>query len=234
MTTPADNTPRAILYDAYGDELGGEQTASGMRRLRELVSLWQTQGIKLWLLSDTAVTITAGKATYTFMPSGDVDMTKPLRVVQGYFLYTSNNVRRPLNVLSWNDYLSLGQAGTLAVNQGPINSYFVNKLATELDVTFWLCPDSAEVTNGKPHVLLQTQVTNPISVAETMNFPQEWRIALHWGVAAEICTGQPQSVIQRCEQKAMMYRDMLENWDVEDAPTSFQPDPRMGTVSRFR
>ena len=65
MTTPADNTPRAILYDAYvdagklqeGDELGGEQLAAGMRRLRDLVNFWQTQGLKLWLLSDTAVTI---------------------------------------------------------------------------------------------------------------------------------------------------------------------------------
>jgi hypothetical protein len=30
----------------------------------------------------------------------------------------------------------------------------------------------------------------------------------------------------RCQQKALEYRTMLENWDVEDADIKFQPDMR--------
>jgi hypothetical protein len=64
-----------------------------------------------------------------------------------------------------------------------------------------------------------------------MQFPPEWRMAARWGLAADLATGQPQTVIERCEAKAAMYLETLENWDVEDAPTQFQADPRMAQHS---
>jgi hypothetical protein len=67
-------------------------------------------------------------------------------------------------------------------------------------------------------------VTNFTAVDETMNFPNEWRIALRWGLADELATGQPQAIMDRCERRAAMFKAALEDWDVEDAPTRFQPD----------
>jgi len=233
MTAPADNTPIAIITDAYldaglvsrGESLDGDLIVDGLRRLTDLVNLWQTQGLKLWLNVDTPVPLVAGTGTYTLAPGGSVDMTKPLRVVDGYYL-DSNNIRRPLTPLSWNDYIRLSQV----TSTGAINSYFVNKKQLELSVFFWLIPDATAAT-GTAHLLLQTQITNPISVTETMNFPVEWRIALRWGLADEICTGQPEAIMARCQQRAETYRDMLENWDVEDVATRITPDQRMGQQS---
>jgi hypothetical protein len=241
MTTPADNTPYAIIADAYwdagklmeGQNPSSEQLAGGMRRLRDLVNTWQTMGLKLFLNVDTEVTLTDGQATYRLGPGGDVDMVKPMRVIQGYYKYTATNVRRPFTSLSWNDYLTLGQAGTLAANRGTISQYFVNKQATYLDVTFWLCPNDEEADNGSAWLLLQVQATNPVSLTETMAFPLEWRMALRWGLADQLSVGQPDSVAQRCMQNAARYKADLENWDVEDAPTSFQVDSRMGNPNSF-
>ena len=232
MTTPAINTPYSIITDAMrdaghlqlGDEPTPEQVAENLRRLRDLINLWQTQGLKLWTQADTAVPLVNGTATYTFAPAGSVVMTKPLRGLQAYYLYTSTNVRRPFSILSRDEYIRLGSAGTLAANRGPINSFFVDKQAAQLSITFWPCPDSTEAANGQAHVLLQVQVTNPTNLTETMNFPEEWRMALRWGLADDICTGQPQQIMDRCGQKAVMYRAALEDWDVEDAPTRFTPD----------
>ena len=68
-----------------------------------------------------------------------------------------------------------------------------------------------------------------------MNFPIEWRIALRWGLADELATGQPQSIMDRCQQRAISYRTMLEDWDVEDAPTRFTPDSRgQYSMGKFR
>ena len=240
---PASNTPYPIITDAMqdagllqdGDDPTPEQLAKYMRRLRDVINEAQISGLKLWLLSDQAVTLVAGQATYSFKPSGDVNMTKPLRALQGYYLYTATNVRRPIWPLSWQEYLTLGQAGVLAGNQGPISQYFVNKLAAELQVTFWPCPDATEVANGSAHLLLQTQVTNPINLVETMMFPEEWRMFLHWGLANEICTGQPAQIVARCAQKAAIYRSTLEDWDVEEANIIMQVDTRSHTnVGRFR
>ncbi len=239
MTIPSINTPNGVITDAYmdagllplGDVPTGEQYAMGMRRLRDLINFFGTKGLKLWVNVDTAVTLVAGTAQYTLGPSGSVDMTKPLRVIQAYYQDNSTPANRyPLNVLSWNDYLTLSQVA----QQGAINSYFVNKQQVLLEVTFWPTPDTTAAT-GTAHLLLQAQITNPTELDETMNFPEEWRMALRWGLAADLATGQPEAVINRCEQKAEMYRTALEDWDVEDAPTQFQPDPRSQyAASSFR
>lgn len=237
MTAPNPNTPIAIISDAYfdagltqeGQSPNSEQIVTGMRKLTDIINLWQTQGLKLWLNVDTTVPLVAGTGTYTFSPTGTVIMPKPPRAIDAYYM-DSNGIRRPLIPLSWNDYIRLSQVNTT----GQINSYFVNKKQEELSVFFWLIPDATAAT-GTAHLLLQTQVTNFISVIETMNFPIEWRIALRWGLADELATGQPQAIMDRCQQRAISYRTMLEDWDVEDAPTRFTPDSRgQYSMGKFR
>lgn len=235
MTTPNDNTPAAIIEDAYfdagilqeGQSPNSEQIVTGMRKLTGMINLWQTQGLKLWLNVDTAVPLTSGTGTYALSPTGSVVMAKPLRAVEAYYIDV-NGIRRPLTPLSWDDYIRLSQVS----QTGQINSYFVNKKQTELSVFFWLIPDATAAT-GVAHLLLQTQVTSFIAVDETMNFPIEWRIALHWGLADEVCTGQPAAIMERCQQRAQAYRAMLEDWDVEDAPTRFSPDSQSYVGGKF-
>ena len=230
MPAPADNTPLSVINDAYfdagltqeGQTPNSEQIVTGMRKLTDLVNLWQTQGLKLWLNVDTTVTLVAGRGTYVLGPGSTtgIDMTKPLRVLEAYYRDV-NAIRRPLTSMAWNDYVRLSQITQL----GQLNSYFVDKQQTALSVFFWLIPDATAAT-GTAHLLLQTQVVNFITVTETLNFPVEWRIALRWGLADELATGQPQAIMDRCQQRATMYRTMLEDWDVEDSPTRFAPDSR--------
>lgn len=243
MTTPTINTPNGVICDAFQDagligdqqEPTSEQYAKGMRRLRDLINVWQTQGLKLFVNVDTPITLLANTAVYTLSPTGNVAMTKPLRVIEGYYLIAATQVRRPLSPLSWRDYLTLGQAGTLAANQGTVVQYFVDKRPASLVVTLWQCPDAAEIAAGDVHLLLQTQITNPANLTETMQFPEEWRMALRWGLADDMCTGQPETIMARCAQKAATFRQALEDWDVEDAPTSFAPDQRaQGYQGRFK
>jgi len=236
MTTPADGTPIVIIQDAMfdagllrqGQSPNSEQIATNMRKLRDLINYMQTNGLKLWLNYDLSITLTAGTGTYKLGPTADggtVNMTRPMRIIEGYYLF-SNGTRQPLIPLSWDDYIRLSQVNTT----GAVNSYFTNKQQYTLDVFFWLIPHATAAT-GTGHVLIQQQVTNPVSLTETMNFPIEWRMALRWGLAADICTGQPEAIITRCTQMAHFYREALENWDVEDAPTQFSPDPRMNMPS---
>lgn len=240
MTTPSSNTPFAIIKDAYldagiiqqGDEPDSEQLVDGLRRLTDVINFEQTQGLKLWVNVDTSITLVEGTGTYELGPTasgGTVNMTKPLRVVEAYYL-DSNNNRRPLLQISWRDYTELSQTS----EEGSINSYFVNKKALTLSVFFWMVPD-AEATTGTAHLVLQTQITGPISLTETVNFPIEWRMFLHWALADELATGQPQAIMDRCQQRCERYRTALEDWDVEDASTSFAPDSRgQYFANRFR
>lgn len=230
MTSPVTfKTATRLIRLAYkdagllqdGDEPKGEQLAEALSRLNDMVNLWQTQGIKLFLLTDQSVTLTANQSKYTLKPGGDVNITKPLRVIQAYYRDT-NGIRRPLVPLSWDDWSRLS-----VINQtGQINSYFVDKQTLQLDVYFWLVPDATAAT-GTVHLILENQAANFVSLTDDYMFPVEWGMALRWGLADELATGQPTSIMQRCETKARAYREALEDWDVEDAPTSFTPDQRV-------
>ena len=233
MPAPNDNTPISIINDAYfdagltqeGQVPNSEQVVMGMRKLTDIVNLWQTQGLKLWLNQDFPVTLTAGQGTYTFGPAGTSVMAKPPRVIDAFY-EDVNHIRRPLIPLSWNEFNRLSK-----INQtGQLNSYFVDKQQTQLSVFFWSIPDAIAAT-GLAHLQIQNQVTNFILVTETMNFPIEWRIGLRWALADELATGQPQAIMDRCQSRAIAYRTMLEDWDVEDAPTRFTPDSRSQYVA---
>lgn len=234
MVASVSNTVYGIINDAMfdagllqeGSAPNSDHLATNMRRLCDIINLWQTQGLKLFLMEDIAIDLITNQSTYTMKPSGDVNMTKPLRVLQGYVL-TTGNIRRPINSMSWDDYMRLSQ---ITGNSGTVSSYFINKLATSLNAFFWNAPNATEAANTA-HLLVQIQANNPINLEENVSFPQEWRIALRWALADDICTGQPQAIMDRCAARAEAYREALEDWDVEDTVTTFVPDSRINQSS---
>lgn len=125
-------------------------------------------------------------------------------------------------MLSRDEYTRLSQV----TQTGQINSYFVDKQELLLSVSFWLVPDATAAT-GTGHLIIQQQATYPTSLTMDVGFPIEWYMGLRWGLADELATGQPQSIMARCESKAKAYRQALEDWDVEDASTTFTPDQRV-------
>jgi len=230
MTTPANfGTPdriiRMALKDAgliqEGEDPSSEKLADGLDRLNDLINFEQTQGLKLWLQYDLAVPLVAGKGKYTINPTGDIAMTKPTRVLDNGYYLDVNNVRRPLMMMSRDEYTRLSNP----TGQGPITSFFVDKQRTSMDVTFWLVPDSQAAT-GTAHLLIQQQAPNMVSLTDAVSFPIEWFLFARWALAHDLATGQPQAVIDRCQAFAEGYRVALEDWDVEDASTSFAPDQR--------
>lgn len=227
MTAPADfSTPQRIISQAMADAgylregqiPTSEQFADYSNRLNDMLNLWSTQGLKLWTQMDQEIELTAGTQMYQLGPSGAFIATRPLRALQGYYLDAQEN-RRPIYPLSWDEWLRLSQVS----QQGAVSQYFVDKQQLDINVYFWLTPDTQAAT-GTAHLLIQQQMVNFTELDETINLPREWFMAVRWGFAAEICSGQPQAIIDRCEERAERFRKMVEDWDVEDADTRFSPD----------
>ena len=203
-----------------GDEPSGEDYATYTVRLNDLINLWQTQGLKLWLNFLQPVVLVAGQTTYSLGPAGSTITTKPVRVAEGYYV-EAGGTSRQLDALSWNTYNTLSSR----TQRGAVTGYFVDKQQDNLAVSLWLVPDTSAAT-GRVDLLIQKQVTNVVKLTDTMNFPIEWFMALRWGLADDISTGQPPSIVQRCQTRAEAFRLALEEWDVEDGSTFFQPNMR--------
>lgn len=234
MPGPATfNTPLRIITEGLREagkldqeaEPNSTQLANGMNVLNDIINYEQTQGLKLWLDQDISIAapiLAAGTALYTLGPTGTVVLAgKPLRVLQGYYVDSSNN-RRPIDPpMAREEYYRLSNV----TSTGAIVSYYVDKQQNTLNVYLWNTPDD-EAALGTVHLIVQTQITQMVSLIDSLSFPQEWFLYLKWAFAEQKTTGQPASVINRCEQMAAKYRIALENWDVEDASTRFVPDSR--------
>lgn len=231
------NTPVNIITEAYmetgllslGQVPDSQQLARGMSRLNAMINLWQTQGLKLWLELDLPITLTAGQYLYPQTSMLNGILTKPTRVKEGYFLFTPGNptgqTMYPLIAWARNDW---DMAGTRN-DPGTVTAYFAEKLSNVLNVYLWQAPSAAFAAQGQVHLVLQQQQTNAVMLTDQMVLPIEWGLGLIWGLADELATGQPLAIQQRCSVRASLYREALENWDVEDAPTEFQPDAQMFT-----
>ncbi|MGH9440425.1 MAG: hypothetical protein ACRD22_21830, partial [Terriglobia bacterium] len=167
-------------------------------------------------------------AQYTIKTGGTVNLAKPVRAITGYYLDSSNN-SRPIYEIAWHDYLRLGNR----TDQGSINNFLIDKQVSQMNVSFWMVPDT-EAATGTAHLLLEQQVGAMVQLVDTMNFPQEWGIALLWSLADEMTTGQPQSVVQKCAQKAQLYKQKLDDQDVENASTTLTPDMRQNWGRGFQ
>jgi hypothetical protein len=198
--------------------------ARGWMLLQDMVNLWVTQGLKLFMTSDLGIPMVQGQNLYTVGPGGTVNMVRPLQVIEAYW-QDQYSVRRPLIPLSWDDWIRLSQVN----QQGEVNSYFVDKQTSVFNVWAWLTPD-ANAALGQMHLIIRNgyQTYSFQNLTDAVGFPVEWYLALRWGLADELSTGQPERIVARCQSKAEMYRQALEGWDVEDAPTFFVPDQRMG------
>lgn len=237
MTAPVDlYTPERLIKQAlrdcgrlqYGSSPTSEVVEDAQTRLNDIINTWQTQGLKLWLNSIATLTLVEDQVTYTIGPAGSPVALKPARVLAGWYVSDTGS-RRPLTPLSWTDYNSLGNHTT----SGAVNSYFVDKQLANLVVKLWSPPDET-AAEGTVQLLRQEQAVAWTELNSDIAFPVEWFQALRWGLADELCSGQPQLIMERCERKANMYRELLEDWDVEDAPTRVAPDMSGMSRSRFQ
>lgn len=234
MPVSVSNTAYGIINDAMhdagligeGDDPNSEQLATNMRRLCDIINYAQTQGIKLFLQEEVTIPLVAGTNTYSVNQAVGVEPNKNLRIIQGRIV-TPTNEYRPIFPISWQEWNNLSQNST-----GAITGYFVDKKINSLDVSFWNTPDAAEAANTAV-LLVHKQADNPFNLEADVGFPQEWRLALRWALADDIATGQPQAIMDRCQQRARTYMEQLENWDVEDTPVMFAVDSRQG-YGRFR
>lgn len=235
--SPTQGTAGYIIFEAMfeagklgrGQEPQSEDYAIWLNRLRSMSTHWMTQGIKLFTWTDFSIIITASKAQYLFGPGvTDLNIPLPMKVTQSYYIDLTGN-QRPLTLLTWDDWTRLSNK----TQNGAPNSYFVDRQPSVMNFWVWLSPDVFTVTNGTIHVVLNNQITQPTQITDKTGFPPEWELGLIWGLADEKCGGAPTDVQTRCQQRAMYYKEQLENFDVEEGGVQIQPDARGTMSSRF-
>jgi len=238
MSGPVSQTASYIVTRGYrhaslitsGATPSAAQMAEGIAILNDIVNLFATQGLKLWLQEELTLPLVQGQYRYALGPGGDLNIVKPLSVFQAFYLYATSQTRQPVILISRDEWSRLSQINV----QGAISSVFIDKQQSFVYVNTFNVPDALTAT-GTLQLVSRVYPNNSTISTDTVGFPPEWYLALEWMLADDLADSMPQEVQDRCTKRAAAYRETLEGWDTEDAPTMFQPDQRsMYYANRFR
>lgn len=221
---------RLLEVIGTGETPETEDFTNCAQALNIMVKAWQIDGYKLWAIKDISVPMVASNATYqigdTATGTGAVVTNRPLRIQDAYIRDASGH-DTTLKIISRQEYDILGDKTTLNVP----NQIFYDPALTNGVLTVWPVPQDATNTI---HLVVQKPLADFNLSTDNPDFPQEWYQALKWGLAAELAPeyGATERKITRIEQKAMLYKEQLNNWTQEEASTYFMPDPQMAFTGR--
>ena len=212
-----------------GDTPDANTVTNAALILNLMIKHWQTDGIKLWTTTEYTVPLTASKTSYTIGPTGtssDITADRPMKLIQGWLRNTSvtPNIDTPLQILSKQEYNILGSK----FSTGTANSVYLFPLQTTSTVYFFLTPDTATATNYVARLIARRPLGDISASGDMPDFPNEWMNALVWGLADQLALEYSSPLNHRAEiqAKATLYKDQLNDWDVEAESTFFIPDAR--------
>jgi hypothetical protein len=107
-----DSLQRIGSY-AAGETISAADAEQCRLRLNRMIDSWSNESLMCYTILQQSVVLLAGKITYTIGPGGDINSTRPIRVITGpgaAFLKDSNDNRYPVDVVprdKWNEIWNL-------------------------------------------------------------------------------------------------------------------------------
>lgn len=111
MTTALDLITDALEIDgiyAPGETISSADSARGLTVLNDMIDSWSNDSLAVYARTEISKVLTIGDSQYTVGSGGDINVTRPLRVLDGYgaaYVVDSNSNRYPLEVVQqdrWN------------------------------------------------------------------------------------------------------------------------------------
>lgn len=227
-----------------GDTPDANSVANAAMSLNLLIKQFNTDGLKLWKVSELIVPLTSGQTSYTLGGSGSATMydalaptvaitDKPLKVIQGFYrnIQSTPYIDTPVLLVSKQEYNVLGSK----FSTGTANTIFYDARKLNGILYVYLTPDANTQTNIQLHLVAQMPI-NDISLAtEVPDFPNEWMNCLVWNLADQLSMeyGVPMNSRQEIAQRAMAYKTQMSDWDVEAYSTFFAPDFRSTSPNSY-
>jgi hypothetical protein len=202
--------------------------------LNFILSHWQAHGLPIWCRKVTSKALTASDGTYTIGSGGDINVNRPLAIVQAY-LRDATSAAAPvdteLEIVGLQEYHAIPNKSQEGV---PSKLYYdaaydgsSNSGATAVGTIYlWPEPDTTTATNCTLYLVYQRPLLDFNATSDVLDMPQEWyeavRLNLAWKIAPEY--GMPVSEYDRLGKEAKEALDLALSWDTEQTPIYFQPE----------
>jgi len=227
-----------------GDTPDANTVSNAAISLNLLIKQFNTDGLKLWKVSELIIPLTSGQTSYvlggatsTLMYDSLAPSTaitdKPLKVIQGFYrnIQSTPYIDTPVMLVSKQEYNVLGSK----FSTGTANTIFYDARKINGLLYVYLTPDSNAQTNIELHLVAQMPINDISSASELPDFPNEWMNCLVWNLADQLSMeyGVPMNARQEIAQRATLYKNQMSDWDVEAYSTFFAPDFRSTSPNSY-
>lgn len=195
--------------------------------LNLMLKAWQADGMQLWQVTQKSITPVASQAEYTLGPSGNVTVPgKPVAILEAYRRLTADTTDVPLTRQSRTEYWELNNKSATGV---PVSYYWELKQSVGSNSLFiWPAPDATFAAANTIEVLYQAPFDDMDSSTDNLSFPQEWELAVVYGLAVILAPeyGVPLSERKALREEANIEKQRVLDWDQEHTSVYFSPEPR--------
>lgn len=187
---------RLLGVVAQGETPTTDQTTEAALALNGLVKAWQADGMPLWAIKSSTITLTTDAATYEIGLGKTVNIPKPLKVIQAYNHSTDSAVDVPMRIITRQEYNMLGNktssGNPIQIYYQPLNGYGV--------LSVFPVPTATEAADNTLIIHYQRPFEDFDAATDTPDFPQEWYDAITYGLATRLA---PEYGLGATERKAL-------------------------------
>ena len=185
MTTALDiitGALRRINAYAPGETLSTADANDALQLLNDLLDTWSTEHLTVYANAEDTATLTPGKPSYTIGTGGDINVARPLRVVQVFTRITTSGagaIDYPCEEAASEQYLSIG----LKSQPGPWpRMFFYNSTFPLGTLYLWPVPTMA----GELHLWCDNVLSQFATLTDVLSMPQGYARALKLNLALEL------------------------------------------------
>lgn len=211
---------------AKGQSPDTQDLSDFTQALNTLVATFQVDGMQLWARSTYTLTLVSGQASYVFGVGQAVNIPFPLKIHQAILQDTTGTGRIDMSPMSKYDFNLLPQNPTPMALGQPTNFCYTPAINVgTLEV--WPAPDATTASNYTIELVYQRPFDAFVSASDTPYFPQEWHLAIIYGLASIIADelGIPLQDKQYLDKKAEFFHQQALSFGSEEASLFIQPNP---------
>ena len=213
------------------------QLTNARETLNFLLSHWQALGLPIWCRKVTSKTLTASDGTYTIGSGGDINVNRPLAIIQAWLRDSTNAtypIDIPLEIIGQQEYYQLSSKSSVS---RPVQLYYdaeydgsSNQGSTSKGTIYlWPLPDTTTATNCSLYLIYQRPLLDFNAAGDALDMPQEWYEAVRLNLAYKLAPeyGVQASDYDRLKAEAQDALSLALNWDTEQVSVFFAPESRM-------
>ena len=187
---------------AQGETPSATQVTEASEALNMMVKALQADGLPVWAIKETNVTLTASTASYTIGDGATVDTPKPLKVYSAMLRNTDTDIDTPMTLLTRQEYNSLGNKTT----EGDPISFWYNPQLTTGTLTLYPTPSTTVASSSVVRIIYQRPFEDFDASTDEPDFPQEWYEAIKFMLADRLAPEYGLSLQERQDISARAER----------------------------